>query len=960
MKTKFPGPADRLLLFRVAVLTAVLAVALYTFAAITLAQFGALTLRSGWSAEARNGRFYVDAVDPNGPAAGILRPGDALLSLDGDGRVATAGPVAKWRSLSTAVPYRIEVARGADRYEYLLKLELQRSGQRAAINFSYFLISGAWLGLAILVALLKPDQPISRLALAAGATQGLILLRIAVGSSAIFLSGWARAIAILIFPLTPLQLAVGYHFYYRFPPGVPAGRFWSWVAVALYAWTATLILTLRVPVTVAALASEDRALQIWSSFGPLFDRLAIIDMLFYPVAGLAMAAVIARNYRRVDQPDQGRRLKWLVWGSVVGLGPFIIIQVAGVLRVAMGHPFISPVWIVVGNLATVAIPLSFGYAILKHRVFDITVVVRRGFQYLLAKNALRVLLSLPIVGLAYTMVVNRHLTVTEALFRNPAYLYLLVAAALSLRYRAQLREWVDRQFFREAYNRDRILLGLLDDLDKLESGSEASHLVSRELESAFHPSAIYMWYRQRQESRLALTYSSGPNPASLEIPEHFKLVQLMDAQTSAIELPLSDDRLPEAEERWLEALGVQLVVPVTGTDQRMLGLLMVGPKRSEEPYTASDRRFLQAIARQIGVLRENAELKVRVDHDRRIRHTVLARLDDQQFNVLKECPSCGACFDSSASVCAVDGAELTLSLPVERTIDGKYRLERLIGRGGMGAVYEATDLRLGRRIAVKIMLGRIFGDTAALRRFEREARAVARLNHPNIVAVYDYGGIGAEGAYLVMELVPGIPLRGELTRLGLLTPALAADWFSQILDGVKAAHQQHVIHRDLKPENILIAQRPTSAALIKILDFGLAKVRTLETEDTTVTMPGVRLGTAAYMAPEQLVGKEVDERADIFSLGVMVVEALTGSRPFGGRTPDEILLSIVTGPFRLPGDSAAARHLDAVLQKCLAKSPDDRFASIEVMQDELIAAIREGPSFYPAQAVGPGGETVTS
>ncbi len=952
--------ADRPLLFRVAVLAAVLAAGLYTFAAVTLAQLGTLTLQSGWSAEARHERFYVDAVDPNGPAAGRLRPGDAIVSLNGDERVARAGPAAKWRFVPAGVPYRIEVARGSDLHEYAIMLEVQRTGQRAAINLSYLLISGVWLGLAILVALLKPEQAISRLAFAAGVTQGLMLLRIAVSSSTVFLSGWARAIAILIFPLTPLQLAIGYHFYYAFPPGVPRSRFWSWVAVGLYAWTSALILMLRIPTTTAALASEDASLHIWSTYGPLVDRLATIDMLLYPVAGLAMAAVIARNCRLVDRPDQHRRLKWLVWGSVVGLGPFIAVQIAGVVRVAMGHPFVSPVWIVVGNLATVAIPVSFGYAILKHQVFDITLVVRRGFQYLLAKNALRVLLSLPVAGLAYTMIVNRHLTVTEALFRNPAYLYLLVAAALSLKFRGQLRDWVDRKFFREAYDRDHLLLGLLDDLDKLESGSEASHLVSRELETAFHPKAIYMWYRPRQESPLAPTSSSGARPATVEIPEHFRIVQLMDTETSAIELPLSAERLPESEARWLEALGVQLIVPVTGIDQRMLGLLMLGPKRSEEPYTASDRRFLQAIARQIGVVREHAELKVRVDRDRRIRHTVLARLDEQQINVLKECPSCGACFDSTASVCAVDGAELTLSLPVERTIDGKYRLERLIGRGGMGAVYEAADLRLDRRIAVKIMLGRIFGDSAALRRFEREARAAARLNHPNIIAVYDYGGIGAEGAYLVMELVPGVPLRAELTRLGALSPALAADWFHQILEGVKAAHQHHVIHRDLKPENVLIVQRPKTAALIKILDFGLARVRTLETEDTTVTGPGLRLGTAAYMAPEQLVGKAVDERGDIFSLGVMVVEALTGRRPFGGKTPDEILLSIVTGPFRLPGDSAAARRLDAVLQKCLAKNPEDRCASIEAMQEELIPAIREGPSFYPAQPVGPGGETVTS
>ena len=138
---------------------------------------------------------------------------------------------------------------------------------------------------------------------------------------------------------------------------------------------------------------------------------------------------------------------------------------------------------------------------------------------------------------------------------------------------------------------------------------------------------------------------------------------------------------------------------------------------------------------------------------------MLAKLDGQQINLLRECPSCGTCFDSGATNCAKCGSELTLTLPVERTIDGKYRLEQLLGKGGMGAVYHATDLRLDRKVAVKIITGKSFGDQAALRRFEREARASAKLNHPNIVSVYDYGQTGAEGAYLVMEFVAGITLR---------------------------------------------------------------------------------------------------------------------------------------------------------------------------------------------------------
>ena len=257
---------------------------------------------------------------------------------------------------------------------------------------------------------------------------------------------------------------------------------------------------------------------------------------------------------------------------------------------------------------------------------------------------------------------------------------------------------------------------------------------------------------------------------------------------------------------------------------------MLGDKKSDEPYSSDDRKLLQTIARQIAVARENIRLKERVDQDRRLRHDVLAHLETGHVNVLKECPVCGRCYDATATACPSDGAELTLSLPVERTIDGKYRLDRLIGKGGMGAVYEAADLRLARSVAVKIMLGRAFGDRQALRRFEREAQACARLTHPNIVIVYDYGAAGADGAYLVMELVQGHTLRHELKRRGHLPPAVAATWFEQICEGVAAAHQRSVVHRDLKPENVVIAETATGGEILKVLDFGLAKVRTASDE----------------------------------------------------------------------------------------------------------------------------------
>jgi len=292
-------------------------------------------------------------------------------------------------------------------------------------------------------------------------------------------------------------------------------------------------------------------------------------------------------------------------------------------------------------------------------------------------------------------------------------------------------------------------------------------------------------------------------------------------------------------------------------------------------------------------------------------------------------------------------------LPVERTIDGKYRLEQLLGKGGMGSVYHSTDLRLDRKVAVKIITGKSFGDQKALRRFEREARASAKLNHPNIVAVYDYGQTGAEGAYLVMEFVAGTTLRDELIRAGALPPRVVADCFNQLLEGVKAAHAKGVIHRDLKPENVLLTKSQNGQTQIKVMDFGLAKLRYVGSIDTkaptaqqqSLTAPGTVMGTLSYMSPEQLSGEEVDERSDMFALGVMVVEALTGRRPFNGNTMAELLTAILQNPFCLSGNSVEEMRLNEVLQRCLAKSRQDRFGSIAEMQTALIPAIHASANF---------------
>jgi serine/threonine protein kinase len=211
--------------------------------------------------------------------------------------------------------------------------------------------------------------------------------------------------------------------------------------------------------------------------------------------------------------------------------------------------------------------------------------------------------------------------------------------------------------------------------------------------------------------------------------------------------------------------------------------------------------------------------------------------------------------------------------------------------------------------------------------------------------VHDYGTVGSGGAFLIMELVVGRTWRAELERSGVVPTARTAEWFRQLLDGLQFAHGQGIVHRDLKPENVMVVETPSGDEL-KIMDFGLAKVVDSGTGATElVSVAGTALGTLGYMAPEVLTGGVIDERVDLFAIGIMVVETLTGARPFGGQHPQEILTALLNSEYHLPGTSAEIRALDAVVQRCLAKDPRDRYGSAAELAKDLVPALARCEGF---------------
>lgn len=312
------------------------------------------------------------------------------------------------------------------------------------------------------------------------------------------------------------------------------------------------------------------------------------------------------------------------------------------------------------------------------------------------------------------------------------------------------------------------------------------------------------------------------------------------------------------------------------------------------------------------------------------------------------CPSCGADAGDVSRSCPSCGATLARGEPddyIGRTIAQKYQVEALIGEGGMGRVFRARQVALDKLVVLKVLRHSLLGDDRTVARFKREAKAASRLNHANSISILDFGQTEDGALFIAMEFVPGQDLHTVLSKEGPLPESRIVRVVSQVLSALYDAHNAGVIHRDLKPENIMVEQRRNEPDFVKVLDFGIAKIQDSEGDGPALTRTGFVCGTPEYMSPEQARGATLDHRSDLYAVGVILYQLLTGRLPFESDTAVGYATKHLTEepvpPSRKRPEIRVSPAMERLIMRALSKSPDDRPQDAEAFKAELLAVEKE-------------------
>ena len=338
------------------------------------------------------------------------------------------------------------------------------------------------------------------------------------------------------------------------------------------------------------------------------------------------------------------------------------------------------------------------------------------------------------------------------------------------------------------------------------------------------------------------------------------------------------------------------------------------------------------------------------------------------------CPTCDRRYGDDARFCLADGVTLEVAVDVDPLVgavfEGRYRIDAVLGAGGMGVVYAGRQLAMDRRVAVKVLRPEAASNDKASARFIREARLLSQLESQHTVTVFDYGETEDGQRFIAMEYLEGITLQ-ELLREGVPPLEEALRIIDCVAESLAEAHAKHIVHRDLKPSNVFLARTHSHPAFVKVLDFGIA--RPSRSEEATLTETGQLIGTPAYMSPELLMGERVEAPSDIYALGLLLYELVSGKHPFVGKTKVEMYTAHLAEAPPVPesprADRSIAPGLAEFIMRCLAKQPALRPRNADAFRRGLAEATVDGPTpgpdtleasnpFVPARAAGPAAATM--
>lgn len=642
-----------------------------------------------------------------------------------------------------------------------------------------------------------------------------------------------------------------------------------------------------------------------------------------------------------------RQLRIFIRGFAIGVAPLALILPAAALVPGFNNWLdrsdVQPVFLSLTYPFLFVFPVTASYAVLYQGALDYQSALRRAAQYALARYTLLSFIALPLAAGVVVLYINREEPLGSLLagrrFLALAAVAVIAAAAFPLRHR--LLAALDRRYFREAYDARLVLRQLTEAVRKTRDIADLSSMLVEQVDRALHlESVVLMAVTPEQPGILKSVAALGVGPPD-PIPTSAQFVSLVAG--SADPLPIDPGtpgsligRLPEIEKEWLRSAGASLLVPLLGSGETLAGFLALGRRRSETPFSGDDRDLLASVGAAAGISLETRLLRATPTPGGP--GSTPAR---DETPPARECLGCLRVFESTVPSCPNCGVATQPALLPLSLLD-KYRLESRLGSGGFGVVYAATELRLGRRVALKT-LPRISGER--VERFKREALAAAAIQHPNLAMIHTAESWN-ETPILVFELLEGGTLGQRLMR-GTLSVAEVLELGRAMAGVLEEAHKRGILHRDIKPSNIGYDARRTP----KLLDFGVARIRdpqtpasahvvetislgrlqkgeagVPQTQDAPLTETGAIVGTPAYMPLEAYQNREPGPAFDLWALAVTLYESLSGVNPFRAATPAETIERLLRhDPEPLQEVRPdCPRELSDFLTRALSRTPGER------------------------------------